>query len=1173
MRLQKIRLAGFKSFVDPTSITFPSELVGVVGPNGCGKSNVIDAVRWVMGELSAKHLRGDSMADVVFSGSNSRQPIGQASVELIFDNSEGRLGGQYANYTEISVKRQVARDTPQSVYFLNGTRCRRRDVTDLFHGTGLGPRSYAIIEQGMISRLIEAKPEELREFLEEAAGISRYKERRRETENRIGRTQENIDRINDLREELGKRLTHLKRQATMAEKYRVLKEEERGLRAELLGLRWRGLNMECNGHESRVQEQVNRLESVVAELRRVETALEKERVQQSDFTDAFNETYRKVLDAGAEIARVEESIQHLRERREQLQRSLAEEETTLGAAREHLQSEQQRLQALDVELEQRAPDLERLRRDETAARDALSNSEDAMHEWQSEWQLLSEKAARPTEAAHTERARIEQLEQHTGQLDSRVARLSEELAALRPDTLETELQTLTAQSQTREQALRVRESGLKTKQAAIQRLRTTVDQRADALHNAQAELQTSRGRCASLEALQQDALGKRQELVVGWLQDRGLGEAPRLAEQLDVEPGWERALETVLGSHLEAVCVDSIDSAAAQLSTLDHGVLTLLDVSHTPSGAEQDRPSLVPLRSMVRAPTAVGGLLDGVYAVGSLETAIALRATLAPGESAVTADGLWVGANWVRTARGGEEHQGILERGQELKQLADLCAASEAAVERLGGALHSDRASLEELESELAETQSTQAEEQRSQAGLQSRVAATQAELEQARSRRSAISDELNEISGQADSDQRAVREARARLEQALDELQRVGDERDAWSEQRAKRRQNLDQSRERWQAVHDDVYQVGLRTESTRATLESLRESVTRNQDHVTHLTSRCSELRGSLAGTTAPLEEATGSLNEKLEARRGLDEELKSSRAKVEGSEGSLRELEQSRGTAERAVDDQRAVADNLRMQAQETHVRRKTVEEQLVTEGHVLEELLERVSEEATEEEWGERLDVLERRITRLGPINLAAIDEYEQQSERKSYLDAQHTDLTDALDTLEQAMRKIDRETRARFKDTYDKVNSGLGEMFPRLFGGGHATLEMTGDDLLSAGVAVMARPPGKRNTSIHLLSGGEKALTAVALVFSIFELNPAPFCLLDEVDAPLDDANVGRFCDMVKGMSERVQFVLVTHNKATMEMTQQLIGVTMHEPGVSRLVAVDVDEAVELAQAV
>ena len=1173
MRLQKIRLAGFKSFVDPTSISFPSELVGVVGPNGCGKSNVIDAVRWVMGELSAKHLRGDSMADVVFSGSNSRQPVGQASVELVFDNSEGRLGGQYANYTEISVKRLVSRDSSQSIYFLNGTRCRRRDVTDLFHGTGLGPRSYAIIEQGMISRLIEAKPEELREFLEEAAGISRYKERRRETENRIGRAQENLDRIKDLCEEIEKRLTHLKRQATMAEKYKVLKQEERGLKAELLALRWRGLNTECTENESRVQAQVNRLESAVAELRRVETALEKERVSQTDLTEAFNETYRKVLDAGADIARVEEAIQHLRERREQLQKSLNEEQTTLAAAKEHLQSEQQRLQTLDLELEQRAPDLERLQRDESAARDALTHSEDAMHESQSEWEQLSEQAAAPTEAAHTERARIEQLEQHLVQLDARMARLREELAGLRPDALEQEHATLTEQSQAQEQAFRVRESGLETKQAAIQRLRATVDQRADALHNAQAELQTARGRSASLEALQQDALGKRQERVVGWLQARGLDDAPRLAEQLDVAPGWERALETVLGAHLEAVCVDDIDAAAAHLSTLEHGVLTLLDASHAPSPAGGERPSLVPLRSLVRAPAGVAGLLEGVFAVGSLDTAFALRAKLGPGESAVTEDGLWVGANWVRTARRGEEHQGILEREQELKQLANVCAASEGAAQRLAQALQSDRTRLEELESELAETQRAHAEAQRVHSTLESRIATLRAELEQARSRRDAINTELGEITHQADSDRRALGGARVRLEQAMDALERVNEEQNAWSEQRAKRRRELEESRERWQAVHDDVYQVGLRTESTRATLESLRESVARNHDHVTHLTARCSELRGTLAGTATPLDEATGSLHDKLEARRVLDEALKTARAAVETSDATLRELEQSRGTAEQGVDERRSAVESLRMQAQETHVRRKTVEEQLAAEGHALEALLELVPAEATEAEWAERLATLERRIARLGPINLAAIDEYDQQSERKSYLDAQYADLSDALETLEQAIRKIDRETRARFKDTYEKVNTGLGEMFPRLFGGGQASLQMTGDDLLSAGVSVMARPPGKRNTSIHLLSGGEKALCAVALVFSIFELNPAPFCLLDEVDAPLDDANVGRFCDMVKGMSERVQFVLVTHNKATMEMTQQLIGVTMHEPGVSRLVAVDVDEAVELAQAV
>ncbi|MDX1433708.1 MAG: AAA family ATPase, partial [Gammaproteobacteria bacterium] len=576
MRLKKIRLAGFKSFVDPISIQIPGSLTAIVGPNGCGKSNIIDAVRWVMGEISAKHLRGDTMADVVFTGSNTRKPVSQASVELVFDNSSGRLGGRWASYGEIAVKRQVTRDS-QSTYFLNGARCRRRDVTDVFFGTGLGPRSYAIIEQGMISRLIEARPEELRDFLEEAAGISKYKERRRETENRIQHTQENLERLADIREELGKRLTHLKRQATMAERYKVLKREERDLRAELLALRWRALDVESGVKAEAVKSQEVRLEAAIAEQRRVEAELERRRGEQSAAAEAFNEVYRQVLEAEAAIARGEETIQNLRRQREDLRHTLSGEEQRLSAAREHAEAEVRRVAELGEELAGLEPRVAALQAAAAEARLELRRAEEAMHAWQSDWEAWSEQAAEPARARDAEAARIQQLEQTVARLEERGKRLRDEHAGLAGPEHERGADARASELTRAEQRTAALEHEVAEHHRQVRAARERQREAAAALHGARERLQELRGRLASLQALQQDALGKRPGAAMQWLRDTGLADAPRLAEVLEVDAGWERAVELVLGFRLEAVCVESLEPYAASLDLVGDGTVMLIE--------------------------------------------------------------------------------------------------------------------------------------------------------------------------------------------------------------------------------------------------------------------------------------------------------------------------------------------------------------------------------------------------------------------------------------------------------------------------------------------------------------------------------------------------------------------------------------------------------------------
>jgi chromosome segregation protein len=1171
MRLRKIRLAGFKSFVDPTTISFPGDLVGVVGPNGCGKSNVIDAVRWVMGEISAKHLRGDTMADVVFTGSNTRAPVSQASVELLFDNSEGRVGGALAAYGEISIKREVGREG-HSAYFLNGARCRRRDVMDVFLGTGLGPRSYAIIEQGMISRVVEARPEDLRDFLEEAAGISKYKERRRETENRMRHTQENLDRLTDLREELGRRLTHLKRQATMAERYKVLKEEERGIRSETEALRWRDLDRQATESQQRIAVQETRMEAALAEQRALESRIEKARTAQAEVTEAFNTVYRQVLEAGAAIARSEETIQNLRARREQLGGAGERERERLEAAHAQARSEEQRLQDLKATLARSEPELETLQQRSSEARRVFREAEEAYLDWQNEGESLNLKAAEPARTKHAEEARIEQLDQNlqsmTRQLESLRGRPAAESGA---DV--TALRALDDEMLGATRSMEEAQAALASREQAVRELREQSHRQSGRLHEARDRLQAMRGRLSSLEALQQAALGKDRSAVGQWLAHHGLADAPRLAERLQVMPGYEAAVESVLDDALEAIQVDDLAAVSAALGAsaarAPGGGLGFVEPGasrHT--GARAD---LEPLAVRVSG-AGVASLLAGTYLASSLDSALTGRGRLQPGERFVTRDGIQVGRDWLRVPGRDTAQAGVIARereihdtSRELAQLDEKVAAVLAEVEATSRALHGA-----EEQAALARTALAQVQEAR--AGVQSRLGETRARREQAERREAERQQHIQELEGRLAAERQVQARARERLHASDAQMQRLSGEREQWEQRRDERRRLMEHNRDAWHQVRDETYELGLKVESVRAQAASLQENQGRSRDLIAQLEQRVTELDGELQGLAGPLEEAGAALQTRLASRREVEQTLETVRAKVETAEASLKGLEESRQSAERRVGAERESLDGLRMGSQEILVRRKTIEEQLARLECSPEALLQGLDETASVESWGQRLEEIDRRVTRLGPINLAAIEEYDQQSERKDYLDAQHADLDEALATLTAAIQKIDRETRTRFKETYEKVNVGLQRIFPTLFGGGHAELQMTGEDLLTTGITVTARPPGKRNTNIHLLSGGEKALTAVALVFSIFELNPAPFCLLDEVDAPLDDTNVARFCDLVKSMSEQVQFLIVTHNKITMEIAQQLIGVTMHEPGVSRLVAVDIDEAVEMAAA-
>lgn len=1169
MRLRKIKLAGFKSFVDPTTLNIPGNLVGVVGPNGCGKSNIIDAVMWVMGESSAKHLRGDSLTDVIFNGSTARNPVGQASVELLFDNSEGKAGGQYASYSEIAIKRQINRDAV-STYYLNGTRCRRRDIQEIFLGTGLGPRSYAIIEQGTISRLIEAKPDELRTFIEEAAGISKYRERRRETENRMRHTKENISRLTDIRDELAKQLNHLQRQAKAAERYQGYKKEERQLQAELLALKWQNLKLHMKDDEELVGTQENLVEAGLAELRQVESNIESNRDKLVTANDSFNEAQSGFYSVGGEISQLEQKIQHSKERITSIEHDIEQAQQEETAANHHLQQDKSKLENLRATANTLEPRLQGSRNESDKAYEFLNEAEQAMQGWQAEWDLFNETSADYSRQEQLGQTSLEHLQDGIDESLQRQKALEEELGAIDVQTIQTSInENATLVKQNEEKQAEFTQQ-LERKRQSLSQVRNQANELNEKANEQRRTQQKLEGRLASLEALQQASFGKDQKKLSSWIEANDLTENPRLAQQLDVDPAWVRAVEIVLEDNLQDIIVDDQERYTTELASLTEGNLGIISATETTSSSSTDKSEFVRLTDKVKATFTLDGLLQGVYIADNLDSAMRIRAQLKDNESVITQDGIWLGQGWSRVCRDMDEQKQTLSREQEIQELKLRHKTAETQLQELENSIENNRTAHEQLEQELNDLQAGMRQNQEALSEYRAALAASRAQHEQAEARTARINDELITLEEQIKDDEFEIETTRNSLESVSGRRKEMEDQRQELIKLKDQHRSALDTARQRWQATHEESHGIALQLESISSQRASIEQAMKRNQMQLEHLQKRSEDLKTALLEHKKPLQGYQDALELKLKDRVSAEKRLADARTSVQTIETSLRECEQLRGVKEQKLQELRDLLEKARLATQESRIRLQTVVEQLEANGHDVVSILEQLTDDADIDSWKEQLESMARKIQRLGPINLAAIDEYSQLSERKTYLDSQDEDLAKALTTLENAIHKIDKETRTRFKETFDKLNTNIKERFPQLFGGGHAYLELTGDDLLQTGVTIMARPPGKRNSTIHLLSGGEKALTAVALVFSIFELNPAPFCILDEVDAPLDDANVGRYSDMVAKMSANVQFIFITHNKITMEIANQLLGVTMHEPGVSRLVSVDVDEAVEMA---
>lgn len=907
--------------------------------------------------------------------------------------------------------------------------------------------------------MIEAKPEELRVFLEEAAGISKYKERRRETENRIKHTRENLDRLSDLRDELEKQLARLKRQANTAEKYKVLREEERLLKAQLTALRWLLKQDEAEKTEAQIREQETALESAIAQQRSIESEIESQRESHTEATDTFNEVQSRFYSVGTEIAKIEQSIQHAKERRQKQQQDLAQLEQDWQEAHAHHETDQKRLTTVKENLAEVEPKLDSLQETAELSSAALLEAESTMQAWQSEWDSFSESATEPARNAEVERTHIQHVEEHLQRQQQRLLRLQEELGNQSHDQLINESTDLEQQLQKDEAEIQQSEAILEEKKSQIVQLRDSVHLSNTQLDESRGKLQDLRGRSASLEALQQAALGKEEGAVTQWLNNQHLQDAPRLAEELEVEEGWAKAAECVLGEHLEAVCVDGVDPLAEVLQSFEEGTLTLFDTRiDSNTGATQADS----LESKIKAPWKLTSLLKGVLVADNLQQALSMRGNLQDGESIVTSDGIWLGKSWLRVARDKDEKAGILQREQTLKTLAAETNEIQAAVQETQQQLETEREQLSTAEMDRDASQATINQLSRQRANRQSDLSARKARLEQMQTRQEEQRVEADEVRLEIEKDNQELAIAREKLEIAVDAMARLEEQRVELQNRRETCQENLSSKKEQARIERDAAHEIKVRIETLRAELNSTEQALQRMQERQQQLAARRDELTKAAEESDTPIEDMNKELEVLLATRIKVEEELTQARTAVEAIDHHMRELEEARSNAETSVQEVRSGLESVRIGWQEVKVRRQTLEESINETNFELKTLIDEMPEEANDFAWEQKVDDLEAKIQRLGPINLAAIEEFEQEAERKKYLDDQDKDLTDALTTLENAIAKIDAETRTRFKETFDKVNSGVKELFPRLFGGGHAYLELTGENLLDAGVTIMAR---------------------------------------------------------------------------------------------------------------
>ncbi len=1167
MRLTQIKLAGFKSFVDPATVSVPGQLVGVVGPNGCGKSNIIDAVRWVLGESRASALRGDSMQDVIFNGSSLRKPVARASVELFFDNSLGRAAGQWSQYAEISVKRVLQRDG-ESSYFINNTHVRRRDVQDIFLGTGLGPRAYAIIEQGMISRIIEARPEELRVFLEEAAGVSKYKERRRETEHRLADTRDNLARLADIRQELGSQIERLEKQAEVARRYNELSTDRAQKQNLLWLLRRNDAEAEAQRHAREIERGATELESETARLREIERDLEQARAEHYASGDALSAAQGELYGVNADVSRLETEIRFVADTRQRLDAQLAQLRAQRDAGRQSEVEQREALRTWEARLQESRGALEQARRKLAEEQVKLPQTEKAARLLQGRIAGERERIALAEQAFQVEQTHLAHAGKTLQGLEQREERLLAERAELvAPDArLLLHLAQELAQSSVE---LSRQEVLLAQLEGAREALDRQLHEGVDSLQMLEREFSALEGRLLTLQKIQNQV--EENSKIQDWIGRHQLASKPRLWQKIRVEAGWETAVESALRERLHAM--EMSDPELLQRLLEDPPPARVSAFLPGTDAKPPLEPGLKPLADYVEAvEPAVSAVIAawlGPYYVVEGVPRLMTRMGLSPQVVLINREGHQFSRFGVSFHAPDPEDTGILARQREIEALEVEARGRKDSIERRRAELSGLERSLAEHDEGLAKLRmaGTALKQRHHERQLESLKLTQGQERFQERSRQ--IDAELGEIKAQQAQEQATQTAAEAGLERHQSEIDALYRKLELTQNDQDSAERNLEKQRQTVLQAEREVQEASYAEKDCISKSNEIERSSKVLLEHTQNAERSLEQLRIELAGMDDQV--LRTQLQRGLATRVAREQTLAAARSRQEEIANSLRSSEEARLAGEQKLQPLRDRIAELKLKEQAARIASEQSAQQL-REAGADEAALAAVLKE------GQRAASLQGEITRLthliaelGAINMAALEELRADQERKQFLDAQAADLTAALETLENAIRRIDRETRALLQTTFDTVNRGFGEMFPALFGGGEAQLIMTGEEILDCGVQVMGRPPGKKNTTIHLLSGGEKALAAIALVFSFFQLNPAPFCLLDEVDAPLDDANTERFCDLVEKMSQQTQFLFISHNKITMEMAHQLIGVTMQERGVSRVVAVDIEEALKLRE--
>ena len=1174
MRLNSIKLSGFKSFAEPTNFLLPGQLVGVVGPNGCGKSNIMDAVRWVLGESKASELRGESMQDVIFNGTTHRKPASRSSVELVFDNSDHRAGGQWGQFTEIAVKRVLTRDGNSS-YFINNQPVRRRDVQDVFLGTGLGPRAYAIIGQGTISRIIESRPEELRLFLEEAAGVSKYKERRRETENRLGDTRENLTRVEDILRELNANLEKLEKQAVVAAQYNTLQSSVTLKQHQL----WFLKKQDAEGDLAKIRQEglqaVNELESRMAEIRHIEADLEAVRQAHYEAGDQVNQAQGRLYEATAEVGKLEAEIRYVvegRQRVEQRMQQLAEQIAQWAQRKDDAEAELEHLAASGMDAEEQAEMLA-AQLEEQSQR--LPDLEDALRATQHKANTQRQQVVQVQQQIQVLAAEQRSLNEQTRQHEARLERLRNDRNALAaPD--EDRLQQVSAQYADAAEMAEMAEAVLVELQDSVPQLDDERRQRQQALNAETSKQAELAARMEALKALQEKV--KTDGKLQPWLAQHGLESLQGLWTKIHVEAGWENALEAALRERMGALEVSRLDMVRGFLGAgaKDAPPARLAFYSRPDASIALTSQGLPLLADLLRV-TDVGlkavlcEWLAGCYTAASLDEALSHRAQLRPGDTIYVPTGHAVTAHSVSFYAQDSEQSGLLARAQEIEHLEKELRAQALISEETRTALAKAEAAYGDASQRLVSARREASEAKQSAHELQVDMLRLTQQAEQARARTAQIEADVAEVQAALDELQERAVAAEARFEE-LDMQLADSQELHAQLDDRViEAERKLAESREQLRTLERRAQEATFSQRSMQARQGELQRTLETAEQQTKALLEereRAQAEQGRLNDAAAQ-----GGLQDALALKMEREQAVATARSAYEDLTNKLRASDERRVQIERALDPMRARITEFQLKEQAASLGSAQYEQQLAEAGADLAAVAQSILEGNVKlHGLQSEIDRLHREIAALGAVNLAALEELQLAKERKTFLDAQMADLTEAMTTLENAIKKIDNETRELLSGTFNTVNEHFGRMFPELFGGGQAKLIITGDEILDSGVQVMAQPPGKKNQTIHLLSGGEKALTAIALVFAIFQLNPAPFCLLDEVDAPLDDANTERYAKLVASMSKGTQFLFISHNKIAMEMAQQLIGVTMQEQGVSRIVAVDMESALSMAHA-